>query len=504
MVGVPGRSNACGNCRSMKKGCDGARPRCTRCIKGKRQCDGYEKQYVFLNQAQESTAPIAYRRRDKTDEQPTSAQVVQQHRAPHITVPDVLARSAYLEKCFQVFLGLYLPFNHHNTSLCCLDIVLARQAESAIKYGFLALSLCVMGQRDGDSRLLQAGLQSYTHTVREVTQLLRQGRERSSYRVLWTATMLLALFDMMFNTTQFCPLQRGRTWLGHMDGQIAMTLSKTPRDFQLGHDHKSFTLSWRTFVSVFRSLYTLMLIGDSRIKMISAISRRKRCVLDGSEWRTVPWEHIPKSPRDQLVDIWGDISGIMEDTDVMLATPHHEQKETLRMDIVCTCWMLHTQLRDWLRTNGPLTVFQDGPGPTSGEDLILADLCVSYWTTCLLLYEALWSVMDDNSTMSADTNPVTYVRLILAALPYFWSPDAGMMGQQIVAFPLGGCLQMIHLLDHSNAADRALVSSLIPFLQAKNTAVVGFLSGLSFRSLGSDQNFSVRAVPRLQTWLRDG
>ncbi|KAB5582322.1 hypothetical protein GE09DRAFT_1074463, partial [Coniochaeta sp. 2T2.1] len=48
MVGVPGRSTGCHNCKARKIKCDGERPACRNCAKSNRICTGYQKKHAFI------------------------------------------------------------------------------------------------------------------------------------------------------------------------------------------------------------------------------------------------------------------------------------------------------------------------------------------------------------------------------------------------------------------------------------------------------------------------
>jgi hypothetical protein len=49
MVGVPGKSKACHECKRRRVKCDFSRPRCSRCTKIGRDCPGYEQRRFFVN-----------------------------------------------------------------------------------------------------------------------------------------------------------------------------------------------------------------------------------------------------------------------------------------------------------------------------------------------------------------------------------------------------------------------------------------------------------------------
>ncbi|KAI8402249.1 hypothetical protein FOFC_17555 [Fusarium oxysporum] len=58
MVGVPGRSKACVNCRERKLKCGLEKPYCARCTRNGRVCGGYELPRIFVHRFQKSGTPI--------------------------------------------------------------------------------------------------------------------------------------------------------------------------------------------------------------------------------------------------------------------------------------------------------------------------------------------------------------------------------------------------------------------------------------------------------------
>ncbi|KAG5656904.1 hypothetical protein KAF25_011073 [Fusarium avenaceum] len=57
MVGVPGKSKACSNCRERRLKCDLEKPYCARCTRNNRVCGGYERPRIFVHQFQKPTSP---------------------------------------------------------------------------------------------------------------------------------------------------------------------------------------------------------------------------------------------------------------------------------------------------------------------------------------------------------------------------------------------------------------------------------------------------------------
>ncbi|KAH8901209.1 hypothetical protein GQ53DRAFT_814682 [Thozetella sp. PMI_491] len=359
------------------------------------------------------------------------------HSPSHILLLDSLARSAYTEKYLGIFLSRYLLFGRYTSSTIYFDILLQlRATEKAVELGLLAISLCIIGQRDQDTGLLETGLRSYALAIREMVKLANLGEIAGKYRVLCSAAKTLSLFELLFNFKPSESLDRSMNWLAHTDGQLAMITARKPSDFREGADHQ-----------LFRSTrYPLM---------ISAITRRKRIVISRPEWSSIPWELSPKTPEDILVDIWGEMAGLMEDAEIAQQIRCCAQREVWKAKISRALRALAGRLQCWLDETKPLKVFHEGQGPTSPEDFTLAELTITYWTTCLLLHGIVCPFINDYPEGDVQSmNASKYAYLILKGIPYFWTPAAGLIGEQITTFPLSICLHWlqlvygVHSLDH--------------------------------------------------------
>ena len=128
------------------------------------------------------------------------------------------------------------------------------------------------------------------------------------------------------------------------------------------------------------------------LQVISAIGNRKQLPLNSKGWRSVPWKSHPKSPQDKLLDVLGDLAGVLEDVDRMRHCEDNRKRSRARDHIARSCWDLDQQLQIWLAEVGTLKVFQspgshgDVRGPNGSEDFALAHLTILYWATCVLLY----------------------------------------------------------------------------------------------------------------------
>ncbi|CAJ2501358.1 Uu.00g042110.m01.CDS01 [Anthostomella pinea] len=434
MVGVPGRSKGCETCRRRKKGCDRKRPACSQCVQANVECGGYERQRVFLNRTQDTEATsvmVSYRRQ-------SVVKPVARSQSPSTVVglPHMLAQCAYVDKYVGLFLTEYVPGGRISVagasrySPCdWIDIVYGlHTSERTVHFALLAVSLCGIGRRDGDKNAMAQGLESYSIALHELTQAIRNST-RATENSIMAASKVLTLFEMLYGDE--CPdeLAQSRNWLRHLNGQYALIQARSPHQYRTGASHQLFA-------------------AGRYPHLISSLGLRKRFPLNSPEWRTVPWEFEPKSPRDSLLDMLADLTEIIADSDKMRACRDHQQQAILKEEVVRTCWGLDERLRLWPQQAGALKVFLDADGvlmsPASPEDFALAHLTLIYWTACLLLYSALRSLLDEHTYLPLHTDPSVYIRYLAQALPYFWMPGAGLMGAHLAAFPLGLCMNILH------------------------------------------------------------
>jgi hypothetical protein len=191
MVGVPGRSKGCSTCRKRKKGCDRKRPICTQCSVAGLECGGYDRERVFLNHNQRTTASavnVVYRKDPTgTGHTPRSA--------TDVALSHKLAQSAYVEKYISIFLSKYLPANRTSTVECSVSsrdwIEIAHElhtSEKGIQLSLLSLGLFAAGET-------QYGLQSYSRALRKLQATLCNTRHAQHGSILATCK-LLSLFEV--------------------------------------------------------------------------------------------------------------------------------------------------------------------------------------------------------------------------------------------------------------------------------------------------------------------
>ena len=214
--------------------------------------------------------------------------------------------------------------------------------------------------------------------------------------------------------------------------------------------------------------------------MIASLGQRKRFALSGNGWKTVPWKSHRKTPQDKLIDILGDLGGVLEDIDRLGTYENDTEKLAARQSINCSCWNLDQQLQNWVRDMNSLKDFRitgDDGGPKDTEDFALANLTILYWTACVLLYTHVLAFIDPGAEIPPRINPYKYAQEIASALPFFFKSSAGIMGPKMAAFPFGSVMQMLAGTETRTSEERRLLLDIFKS-QDKTGAVTNFLVNL--------------------------
>ncbi|KAK5992105.1 hypothetical protein PT974_05503 [Cladobotryum mycophilum] len=403
MVGVPGRSKGCGNCRRKRKGCDRNLPSCHQCIGSGLVCGGYERDLVWVNAtsrtgARSNTAktPPWHARYERRAED--CAQVV---------LHQSLVQTAREQKYLGLFWSAFLP-NGRSFSPLALDLstggwtgVLAElyESEPTLKHATIALSASVVGSQSNDAELRIKGLQAYHRAVREMGLALLHPR-RSQSDGLLAAARFLELHEVLFGREgDGCPdkdVELG-SWRQHNDGQLAILQMRGPGDL--------------------RSPAAYQLYIDGRFNaIIVAVMRKKRCIFSDRAWKTTPWEGKEKSIKDRLLDIMVDIPGLIEDYGVIHAGLSQLPVDTLkrlREQLLQRCWGVEAALAQWEIIAGPkLQVFDytlmGSPvlAPKNDEEIGLLQLANMYWSSYLLLYTTIRFAIRSNQQATTTVDPV--------------------------------------------------------------------------------------------------
>ncbi|KAK9422920.1 putative Zn(2)-C6 fungal-type domain-containing protein [Seiridium unicorne] len=471
MVGVPGRSRSCVTCLGRKKGCDRNRPSCTQCIKAGLICGGYDRATVFVNSTQAAgRSPTPYRRQNAaTSLAPGQTSLALS--AQEITLPFGLTQTAYNLRYIDRFWSAYLPNGKAFTNAAArlsnggwVNIALdLYPADRSLQLAMQGVVLRGLGARDENKALVGQGSAAYLKCLQEFHKALNESKRLKHDALLCTAK-LLSLFEMHYGADEMEYLVQQRSWVAHARAQLAILTARQPQEFRSGKAHQLF-------------------VDYRYILIISAIFGRRRFVLTDNGWNTTPWKSIRKSPRDKLLDILGDLAGILEDIDNRDICENLEERAALKQSITRSCWGLSERLQSWANEVGSLKDFRtstssdDVAGPRDSEDFALAHLTILYWATCALVYANLLALVDLGTATVPQLDPLEYARKVVYALPFFLDPSAGIMGSKSASFPLGLVLQVLYGTENKPSEHRDLLAEFFKS-QGETKAIAKFVTSL--------------------------
>ncbi|KAK3300095.1 uncharacterized protein B0H64DRAFT_7105 [Chaetomium fimeti] len=453
MVGVPGRSKSCITCRKRRKGCDLEKPACGQCRKGGLTCGGYSTERIFV-----VSTP---RNRHAGYSAPSTAapaslpwQRIQHHQvSSNITNLRLLARPEDERRCIDHFWETYFPAGQPiprsaARSYTCTWTETARsfnRDDGCLRYALWANCLVVTGRHNGVAWMLREGSRLYGEALADLRKSLA-GTRGPGKGALIATIKLLGMFETFSTAGNDLAADQPQNWQRHHAGELALFITRTAEAHIDGEAHHVF--------------------ADERVEMaLSAILQRKRLVLGAPEWKSVPWQRIPKDFKDILVDVLVDMPGLVEDLDSMGLCADASRRAALQVEVEQKCWEHDRQLLVWLRMLSQMAVPSKQPcREPRAEDLVVHIAQVHgmslFWTTSLVLYSILRLVSGAGEGLPARTDPMHYARNLATSLGILLQPNAGLYGQQSAALPLEIALQYTRGISTPSPESGALLETL--------------------------------------------
>lgn len=167
---------------------------------------------------------------------------------------------------------------------------------------------------------------------------------------------------------------------------------------------------------------------------------RKRSPLSSPEWKTIPWQTIPKTPKDLVIDILIETPGLLEDLDVFEAQRDPDTRAALRQDLINKCWALESELAAWRTTvqiTSPTYALDVLKAPFSMDLLAAAHVMSMYWAACIVIYNTLERLLPahEAADLPPHMNPQIYFRRVAEAATFMMHPSSGIYGTQLTHFP---------------------------------------------------------------------
>ncbi|KAL5087879.1 hypothetical protein Trisim1_007289 [Trichoderma cf. simile WF8] len=427
----PGQSRRCMACRHLKKKCDLQLPRCSLCRHRCVECV-YDQGPSFVHsqapkdRGHNTTRTVGSLRRPVTTKSKQPLDIV---------LSDTLTEAAFEAKCLGLFWESFLPFGRSipETTISCASsgwTLLAQDLylhEPILRNALIAFALANVGKRDDKQWMRDAGLRIYGKVLCRMRGALLNPLQ-VNYDGILVATKIMSLFEMFHGDDRQDKAAQARAWVDHVKGGVAIFLGRGPKGCASGVSHRMFC--------------------DGRaIMVLPSIYTRKQSILSSPAWKQVPWSLEPKSATDNLVDILVDIPTILEKLDDLQDETNIEKKRKRQEVLLQTCWKYDRDLLAWFMSFSPNKVadnFEYEPdAEISMEDIARTHTLNLYWTTCLILYNAMRRITVWPTELPARIDPLICCRNIARSLPIFLKKNSGLWCLSIVLFPVGMALRFL-------------------------------------------------------------
>ncbi|KAH8897508.1 hypothetical protein GQ53DRAFT_888049 [Thozetella sp. PMI_491] len=436
MVGVPGRSKACLTCRRRRKGCDLERPACNQCRKAGLDCQGYASQRVFV-----VSTPSNRRAGYSTSISSLSSIspfhfIERNQNSGDIKSFHLMARPELERRCMDLFWEAYFPSGqpippYISRSYTCGWTDTAQnlyREDDSLRSALLANCLLMLGRRCGTLWMLREGLKLYGKALSGLRKSLGicNGFRRDSS----IATVkLLSMFEAFSRKVDDQAVEEPMNWQQHHAGELALFLARSPAAHVKSDAHHLF--------------------ADERVEMaLSALLSRKRLVLSNPEWKSVPWQEIPKDLKDVLVDVLVEMPGLLEDLDNTKSCAEPGKQAILQQRLIQRCWEHDRQLLHWfgLVCGGENPSKHPFPESTTRDAVTYVAVVHGmslFWTTCIILYDTLSLASEPNIDLPEHADPGAYIGKLADALSILLKPGSGLYGRQSAVLLIEYAIQYI-------------------------------------------------------------
>ncbi|CAI6085134.1 unnamed protein product [Clonostachys chloroleuca] len=453
MVGVPGKSTACPDCRKRRRPCDRERPACGQCRRAGVECGGYGKPWIFVNSTVEQDDGIVLELRTKSysmelepvpkpKSRPLERRFINAIKAQingrPVVLPQSLNRTSYEEIFVESFWSTYLPSPGahsskeavlYNTSDWIHVVRDLYRDNGPLRMIFLANCVALKGFEDNKQWLVEKSHQMHGRALNAIARSLCHPDAYKSDAVLAAARMLI-LFEICYGESLVTATPQSRRWHTHGAGHMAIMYSRGPHCYKRGYAHQLFC--------------------DARLhqSVVDGLLRR-RCLLSTPEWKEIPFSEIPKKPKDELIDVVSEVGGLFEDADSVRLLSDPKEIHRILEDVTTRAWSLNDDLDKWAIGSGRrIMEFMDShlstvpAEPPSNEELMLGDLAMNYLAFRVILHAFLETTAQyvPNMPRLDDIQPMDYCRQIGQYIPFFQAARATVWTIHMLALPVGSAL----------------------------------------------------------------
>jgi hypothetical protein len=282
MVGVPGRSKACHNCRQRRMAvrypflhralhppspaviltasskCDGKRPGCDNCSKSGRLCTGYQRNHAFifskevlaskpgidLNQTSDTELVLASRWRidhSRASTLPSHPKALSCHTLNNFfsLPPDIASCNVFRDKLIGLFLEHQLPaFDQPAPGFedrrWMREVVNLPAMTPALEHAVLAVCTAKLGRMNNQPALVHKSLSLYNRSLHELRRSLRDSALRTDEQNFATSSILL-LYEI-----SECPGRNMHGYVSHYNGMMQLLQLRGASAYKTGLSHTLF------------------------------------------------------------------------------------------------------------------------------------------------------------------------------------------------------------------------------------------------------------------------
>ncbi|KFY13912.1 hypothetical protein V492_02976, partial [Pseudogymnoascus sp. VKM F-4246] len=421
MVGVPGKFKGCNTCRDRRVKCDNVRPKCQKCVGSGRECRGYDREMIFIvgtanERGRCSSHPhrsilTAKQKREKEKVKEKEVEREKEFVRPQVDWHSEGERSATLPPTPTPTTATpppEIPCVFLHTPSLSLNPSFESEGEA---FSLPGLTHSLPEFSDPDSTR-EFSLHAYSF-VRETGAKRRprpadgdvnpRARKKAHLDVdTYSAsgnTQAAPTTSLLFvyNLTGEPAGEAGPFHCLH-GGTSTEIKGRDPSSFQKFPAHQFFAKLYRPFAC------------------FDAMSRCQATFLARPEWCAAPWEDIPKTHMDRLIDIQVMLPGIFERAKRTESFPPSAYRRLKAKDLLDNCTRLDKSFEEWYTD---LTSLSDGPlywtvdashtfnphsrgelnalFPTTLEfsDVDTALLHLNYWAALCLFYQTIQQVQQN-------------------------------------------------------------------------------------------------------------
>ncbi|KAF4343977.1 hypothetical protein FBEOM_2084 [Fusarium beomiforme] len=444
MVGVPGKSKACSNCRERRLKCDLERPQCARCTRNGRACGGYERPRIFVHRFQESGSQSPSTSVPSATSNRWTFYVPQLHdpyslpKSPDSKIHEQKQLIARFITDFCPRLDTSLPENDRLHHYWVHVLPHIHGTVALLDQSILTLSAAFLGQNSGDAKLRKRSMVMYGNAIRDLAKVMSAASFYPNDMVL-AAIQCLGMSELTWLKIYSPPSQSAvdHGWVSHMKGGAELLKAR-------GASILATKLGKDLFIR-FRgvSLWAQLVFEASILLKGEPSGQTKPFAFADPCLQSISRVASQGSHYGMLFHIMLDIPGLLQDTNLLL-TPRNNAGD-MAQDIILRAMTIAENLRTWLEGFAAQYPVPYACTPsettTTGHlfplcfhfpNLLAAQTWVHYWAAMIMLMRCIMVCQTRSPHLALPTPAFTYDYARLVYSPHL-GKDLALSGPVAVA-----------------------------------------------------------------------